>query len=129
MSKHLTASERQELQAELQMRRSALVAQRSAHLGGDSRVEHAREILLQSGDDATQRNADREVDFAQSDRDAVALAEVDAALHRLANGVYGLCTDCGAEIPLARLRLAPQAPRCVACAGALEHGSARSATL
>lgn len=129
MSQHLTAAEKQSLAAALQARRATLAAQRSAHLGGDSRVDHAREMLLQDGDDATQRDAEREVDFARTDRDAVSLAEIDGALQRLATGTYGLCTDCGAEIPAARLKLSPQAARCVACESAHERGQPRPATM
>lgn len=129
MTQHLNADQKQALQAALEARRASLAAQRSAHLGGGSRVEHAREMLLQDGDDATQRDAEREVDFARTDRDAVALAEIDGALQRMAAGVYGLCTDCGSEIPAARLQLAPQAARCVACESAHERGQPKPATL
>jgi len=129
MTRHLTAEQKAQLQAALQARRTTLDGQRRAHLDGHSRAEHARDLLLQDGDDATQRDAEREVDFARTDRDAVALAEIDAALQRLAKGQYGLCTECGADIPLARLQLAPQAPRCVACEGRLEQGQPRPATL
>ena len=74
MTHPLSPAQRQELQAALLARRAALSDQRSAHLDGHSRVEHARELLLQDGDDATQRDAEREVDFARTDRDAVLLA-------------------------------------------------------
>ncbi len=84
---------------------------------------------MQDGDDETQRDAERTLDFDRSDRDAVALAEVDQALQRLHGGRYGLCQDCGSAIPLERLRLAPQALRCVACAAVLERGHSRPATL
>ncbi|GAA1932338.1 TraR/DksA C4-type zinc finger protein [Microbacterium aoyamense] len=42
--------------------------------------------------------------------------EVDAALARVAAGSYGVCTDCGRDIPSARLAARPDATRCVACA-------------
>ena len=41
------------------------------------------QVLLQDGDDAPQRDADREVDLAMSDREVVGLAAIDAALARL----------------------------------------------
>ncbi|OYU74735.1 MAG: transcriptional regulator, TraR/DksA family protein [Burkholderiales bacterium PBB5] len=129
MSTHLSPHDLQQLQASLQARRDSLDSQRAAHLDGNSRPEHARELLLQDGDDATQRDAEREVDFARTDRDAVALAEIDQALHRLAAGRYGDCHDCGEAIPLARLKLAPQAIRCVACEALLERSQPRPATL
>jgi DnaK suppressor protein len=129
MTTRLTAEQRLQLQADLQARRAALEGQRSTHLDGASRAEHARELLLQDGDDATQRDAEREVDFARTDRDAVALAEIDQALKRLAAGQYGLCVDCGGPIAPARLTLAPQALRCVDCERLLERGKPKPATL
>jgi len=129
MNPALTPDIRAQLQQQLLARRAALDAQRQAHLAGQSRATHAREVLLQDGDDATQRDAERTVDFDRTDRDAVALAEIDQALQRLASGQYGRCSDCGDTIPLARLQLAPQALRCVACAAQLERGHQRPATL
>lgn len=129
MPTNLTAVQRAQMHAALQVQRAALTQQRDAHLAGQSRVAHARDVLLQDGDDATQRDAEREVDLDRTDRDAVALADVDAALQRLAAGGYGLCADCGDAIAPARLQLAPQARRCLACEAAREHGQPRAATL
>ena len=119
----------QQLLATLQMRRAQLDGQRLDHLDGQTRAEHARAVLLQDGDDAPQRDAERELDLARTDRDAVALAQIDAALQRLAQGHYGLCTDCGESIGSARLQLSPEAARCVACERRQEHGQPRHATL
>ncbi len=47
------------------------------------------------------------------------LAELDAALGRLADGTYGVCTSCGGMIPRERLRLRPAATLCVPCASRL----------
>ncbi|MDQ6526094.1 TraR/DksA C4-type zinc finger protein [Nocardioides sp. LHD-245] len=43
------------------------------------------------------------------------LAEVEAALIRLDNGVYGRCEACGAPIDPARLQVRPAARTCVGC--------------
>lgn len=133
MPETITPRLRQQLQAQLQASRSALETQRQAHLAGQSRAAHAREVLLQDGDDATQRDAERTVDFDRTDRDAVALAEIDQALQRLDSGRFGLCSDCGEPIALARLQLSPQVLRCLACEAAHERstsaGRARPATL
>lgn len=43
--------------------------------------------------------------------------EIDAALARIAAGRYGICTSCGAAIPVPRLEVRPFAATCVACAG------------
>ena len=120
MSNHLTAGQRALMEAALAQRQRELEAQIAQQLGGDSRPEHAREVLLQDGDDATARDADREVDLARSDQDIGELRAVNAALARLRGADYGLCGDCGGEIPFERLRHSPQALRCVACQSAFE---------
>ena len=33
----------------------------------------------------------------------------------IAAGTYGICVDCGAEIPAGRLQAIPDAERCVSC--------------
>ena len=47
---------------------------------------------------------------ARSQRD-----EVLAALARIEDNTYGLCVDCGREIPEGRLDARPDAARCVDC--------------
>jgi hypothetical protein len=41
--------------------------------------------------------------------------EIDAALDRIADGTYGVCTNCGVDIPIERLEFRPFAAGCVAC--------------
>ena len=40
---------------------------------------------------------------------------IDAALHKLEDGTYGVCEECGEEIPLKRLEAVPSASYCVFC--------------
>ena len=44
------------------------------------------------------------------------LAELEAALARLADGSYGTCQVCGARISAERLAARPAARACVGCA-------------
>jgi len=44
------------------------------------------------------------------------LQQVDDALTRMDAGTYGICTNCGRRIPVARLRVRPFAELCVPCA-------------
>ncbi|WP_219996211.1 TraR/DksA family transcriptional regulator [Nocardioides humi] len=46
------------------------------------------------------------------------LAEVEAALDRVAAGTYGTCERCGRPIAPARLEARPAARSCIACASA-----------
>ena len=45
------------------------------------------------------------------------VAEVDAALDRVADGTYGVCEVCGGDIGAARLDALPAARTCIGCAG------------
>jgi DnaK suppressor protein len=51
-----------------------------------------------------------------SERDALALENIVAALNRLDAGHYGRCTSCGKHIASARLRIVPEAATCTRCA-------------
>ncbi|WP_430463999.1 TraR/DksA family transcriptional regulator [Tabrizicola sp.] len=42
--------------------------------------------------------------------------QIKAALQRIAEGTYGECTKCGADIDAARLDILPHSPFCSACA-------------
>jgi DnaK suppressor protein len=46
---------------------------------------------------------------------ALTIEEIDAALHRIAEGTYGRCVQCGVAIPAERLEFRPFAAGCVAC--------------
>lgn len=48
------------------------------------------------------------------------LADVEAAVARVADGDDGRCADCGGIIPVARLVARPTATRCVECAARAE---------
>ena len=62
MSKHLTAGQKALLQAALVQRQHQLDQRLAEHTHGQSRAEHAREVLLQDDDDAPQRENEREMD-------------------------------------------------------------------
>jgi DnaK suppressor protein len=58
---------------------------------------------------------DREIDYTLEENSTQVLAEIDAALARIDAGTYGICTNCGKEIPLARLEAYPWASLCIDC--------------
>lgn len=95
---------------------AALLAQLSEQRGGlVSRVEVAAEHFGKPEDSQAQVNTERDTEFAIGEHETASLAAIDAALARIAQGSYGQCTDCGVDIPAARLRAAPQALRCISC--------------
>jgi RNA polymerase-binding transcription factor DksA len=46
----------------------------------------------------------------------ILVAELDAALARVADGTYGRCVRCGRPIAPERLAALPATPTCIACA-------------
>ena len=96
----LLKSKRDELLAQLREWREGVRSERVAddEVGQASlaQMEHLAFITLEQG----QRT----------------LAEVEAAIHRIDRGTYGVCESCGEDIPEARLRALPWARYCVKCA-------------
>jgi len=50
------------------------------------------------------------------------LQALDDALRRVREGSYGVCRECGCQIPAARLKAVPQATSCLECKMELERG-------
>ena len=50
------------------------------------------------------------------------LAEIEAALGRIAQGNYGTCMACGGPLGLQRLRAIPEARYCLSCSGRTPGG-------
>lgn len=63
---------------------------------------------------------ERDIEFAMNAHETSELNALANALERLDAGQYGLCTDCSAAIPAARLDAYPAALRCVSCQRAFE---------
>ena len=49
------------------------------------------------------------------EKEVAELADVEAAVARIAAGTYGQCADCGVDIDVQRLRIYPTARRCTEC--------------
>ncbi|MEN9775398.1 MAG: hypothetical protein RL322_2468 [Pseudomonadota bacterium] len=75
------------------------------------------EELGRTGDQADLAWAETEsgLDLAEAQRDIEEWRGLRDALRRIDEGRYGLCADCGAEVPIERLQLQPLAVRCVSC--------------
>ena len=105
--------------------RTALLAQISAQRGGTiSRADAAANHFGQPEDSRAQLATERELEFALGERETAELDAIDAALARIEAGSYGLCTDCGATIPAARLQASPEAWRCIPCQEKAEQAHA-----
>lgn len=65
--------------------------------------------------DVAEHRRGEDMRHAERERDELELAEIGAARLRMAEGVYGQCTDCGEPIARARLQAQPWAARCIDC--------------
>ncbi|MDG2471416.1 MAG: TraR/DksA C4-type zinc finger protein [Pirellulaceae bacterium] len=54
------------------------------------------------------------------DNEEVVLEQIESALERIENGIYGNCIECEGRIPKMRLNVIPYTPLCVKCANNLE---------
>ena len=119
MSTQITAPFKQQLQQQ----RTTLLAQLASLRGGNvGRAQASADHFGgQKEDSRAQMETERDLEFTLDARESAELDAVDAALKRIEAGTYGVCTDCGTDIPAARLHAAPETPRCLACQDKLEH--------
>jgi DnaK suppressor protein len=113
-SPHLSASQREALATRLHAQHDAIMQQLTA-LDQQTRTPDA--------DDAPQLDGAHEVDATLSEIERFELAQVSQALLRVNSQGYGVCVNCGAEIPLRRLEAEPQASRCRECQAQLERSA------
>jgi len=98
--------------------------ERAAELRADIRrellkrnVEHYADLAGEITDRSEESVADLLVDvnLAEISRDVEELRDVEAALERVGDGTYGVCSQCGADIEHDRLSAVPAASRCYGC--------------
>ena len=65
--------------------------------------------------DEVQNAAERELAIRNLDRESNLLRNVRAALHRMNEGMYGICLHCEEDISPKRLNAVPWAPYCIGC--------------
>ena len=61
-------------------------------------------------------NFEQEFTLSLMQTEEEALGQIEAALERIEDGAYGVCVECEAKIPKARLDALPYTPVCVKCA-------------
>jgi DnaK suppressor protein len=129
---HLTNEDLENIRNALQTRREALLKQVAAALEDSGQTQYAEVLGRASGDSSDEALAVTlgDISAARLDHEIRQLRELDAAMRRMQSEDFGLCQDCGAPIPVARLIANPSAVRCIACQelhektyAGQEHGS------
>lgn len=116
MNRNLQNKQLESLQAAMRARQVQLREEiRQALIKSDS--EHYLQIADSVRELEDESFADLIVDvgLAEIDRDLDELRALDAALLRVADGSYGVCAVCERPIDPKRLKLTPQALRCIDC--------------
>lgn len=113
----------------LQQQVGATLARREAELrtllaaAAPAPADHVPEVL--DFKDVAAEETRAVVDEATHAHARDELAQVTAALRRVADGSYGFCQDCGEPIDERRLRALPATPYCTACQAIHERPRAR----
>jgi DnaK suppressor protein len=109
----LTEFDKQQVERRLRERAEEIAARRAQldRSSGDMNTELA-DYDQHPADDGTETH-EQELDETTDMMLAAEAENVELALRRLGEGNYGVCTDCGKEIPRARLEAMPEAVRCV----------------
>jgi DnaK suppressor protein len=107
------------------MLRALLNQQRDEILSRLTDSRSHSDTQLQSGDemDVARSLAEAETQAFLIDREESKLRAIDAALGRLERGDYGVCANCGEDIPLIRLKAVPFATYCVDCQHERSHST------
>lgn len=116
----LTSSDIAELEQQLRsMRVEVIDALRTRLAGAGSDQPRSLDNPAGEGDDAAAATfADTDIAMVRHEIDA--LRDIDDALKRIEFHVAGVCTECGAAIPIGRLRAVPTAATCIECAAATD---------
>src|SRR5215469_15805834 len=94
------------------------------------RHDQEQEALSTPGDDMDVAKSLMDVETHASliQRSEDQLLQIDDALTRVDEGNYGICMNCGEEIPVERLKAVPFAVYCVDCQSKLGSGGGLSST-
>jgi RNA polymerase-binding protein DksA len=101
----------------------ALATLRHEHPGSlDEEVEEIAATIDNHLAETASATLGREIDYTLGDNAEQVLSEIDAALRRIDDRTYGICFNCGNEIPRERLEANPWAALCIDCKRRAEGG-------
>jgi len=108
---HLTEEQINELKAILlEMRRKLIES-------AEQQIKDPSNVVFEGGDeiDRADMETDRFITFRIRGREAKLIHKIDYALMKIEMGNYGICENCGTEIPYERLKARPVTTMCIKC--------------
>ncbi|MHA6253047.1 TraR/DksA C4-type zinc finger protein [Oceanobacillus sp. CAU 1775] len=113
----LSKTEITSLEKQLKQRETELMNQLKDHFG--QKYEFSKEVSGElsnydnhPGDLGTEL-FERSKDLALNEHAEKELEDINEALHAIEEGSYGICSECGKDIPYERLEVVPTTDRCV----------------
>ncbi len=117
-----------ELKTMLEERRRELLSEVQGKIR-DARAESGKERDVLDQGESSEVDIQEDIEFALIQMKSETLNKINEALHRLDDGTYGNCFECGEEIAHPRLRALPFAVRCKDCEEARENSEQRERAL
>jgi DnaK suppressor protein len=113
-----------ELKKMLEDRRRELMTEVQGRIR-DVRTDGSKDREVFDQGESSEVDIQEDIEFALIQMKSETLNKINEALHRLDDGTYGNCFECGEEIAEARLRALPFAVRCKDCEEARETAEQR----
>lgn len=115
---------------DLTLRRERLLALRARLRGDTTQMEDnalnkdrsATTSMPTSMAELGSGNFDQELSLSLLGSENDVLDQIEAAIERIEDGIYGRCEECGGKIPKSRLDAIPYAAQCVRCVSRGEEG-------
>lgn len=103
--------------------KGSLLQQKSSILNKTNEFRSEQSSLDLAGDEAeiASTDLDNTISIHLHERDIKSLIMIDKALSKIADGTYGECESCGAEISPRRLEARPFTTMCIECMEELEE--------
>ena len=109
--KHLTEEQVKEIKEALLKMRERLIE------SAREQIRDPSNVTFEGGDEIDRADLEEEryLTFRIKGREARLVHKVDYALMKIEMGTYGVCENCGAQIPFERLRARPVTTMCIEC--------------
>lgn len=89
--------------------------QEGSHLEEEGLKALEQEVSVDHMADYGSDSSEQETTLQLIESNSLSMRDVDDALKRIEAGTYGLCEDCEALVPAARLEVLPHARFCIGC--------------
>jgi DnaK suppressor protein len=122
---HLSATDCDALAERLEAMKHSVLEELYRAAALDESAREPRDHEVQSHADEAEVLRLDDLRGVEVEIDRARLEDIRRAQRRMAEGRYGVCSNCAEDIPRERLLAQPTAIRCAACQAALEAGHRR----